>query len=129
MDIINIAGICIVSAMICKLLDKNEREYSLLIKTLAAAFVLGTVMLYISPIFDTINSIFERTNSDITNLNLLFKAVGICYITSLAENICSDSGEAVLASQIRIAGKITLTLMSLPLVEELVSIIVELSGY
>ncbi len=128
MDIVKIAVLCIISTILCKIVDKFDSSFSLFIKIFSAIIILLASIIYISPIFNLINTVFEKTGGDIANLNLLFKAVGICYIVSFAENICKDSGETVLANGVQIAGKISITLMSIPLIENLLRIILNIAN-
>ena len=127
MDIIKIAAICIVSAVICKLFDKGSREYSLYIKIAAAIIILSFVFIYISPLIEIIQTIFDRSASDTNYLKILFKATGICYISQFASDICRDSGENLLASQSELAGRVGLMVTAIPLFEEVIDIIISFS--
>ena len=127
MDIIKIAAICIVSAVICKLFDKDSREYSLYIKIAAAMLILSFVFIYISPLIEIIQTIFDRSDSDTNYLKILFKATGICYISQFASDICRDSGENLLASQAELAGRVGLMVTAIPLFEEVIDIIISFS--
>lgn len=127
MDIVKIASICIVSAVVCKLFDKNSREFSLYIKIAAAAMILAFVFIYISPLIESIRTIFERSDSDGDYLKILFKATGICYISQFAADICKDSGENLLASQAEFAGRVGLMVTAIPLFEQVVDIMISFS--
>jgi stage III sporulation protein AD len=127
MEILTLAALCLVVTVICKLFDA-QKDIAIYIKIAAAALVLGAVILYVSPIADTINTIFDKAGASDTYINILFKALGICYITQFASDICKDSGEGALAVQIEIAGKITLLLLSLPLFEALTDLVTVLLG-
>jgi stage III sporulation protein AD len=127
MEILSIAALCLVVTVICKLFD-SQKDIAIYIKIAAAALVLGGVIIYVSPIADTINTIFDKAGASDTYINILFKALGICYITQFASDICKDSGEGALAVQIEIAGKITLLLLSLPLFEALTDLVTVLLG-
>ena len=52
----------------------------------------------------------------------LMKALGIGYITSITETICSDAGENTLAAAVELAGKAQLILLSLPLILSLLEV-------
>ncbi|MGN0586942.1 MAG: SpoIIIAC/SpoIIIAD family protein [Oscillospiraceae bacterium] len=129
MDMIKIAAICIISAVICGILGAQGREYALYIKIAAVCMIMSAVVVYISPVIDGINSIFLRADIDDKYITVLFKAVGICYISQFACDICKDSGENALATQAELAGKAALIVLAMPLVEELTGIVVSLSGY
>jgi stage III sporulation protein AD len=127
MKIIQIAALCIVTAILIKVLD-DRRDVGLYVKIAAAVIILMSVILYVSPVADTINTIFEKAGADETYINILFKALGICYITQFASDICKDSGEGALAVQIELAGKVTLLLMALPMFEALTDLVTVLIG-
>ena len=70
--------------------------------------------------------LYEKAGTDEEYLTILFKALGICYITQFASDICKDCGENTLAVQAEIAGKIALMLLALPLFGTLAELISEL---
>jgi stage III sporulation protein AD len=127
MEIISIAALCIIVTVICKLFD-DRREIALYIKIAAAILILSGVIIYVAPVADTVNTIFDKAGASDTYINILFKALGICYITQFASDICKDSGETALSVQVEIAGKITLLLLSLPLFEALTELVTVLLG-
>ena len=45
--------------------------------------------------------------------------LGIAYLTQLVVNLCRDAGNGAVASQINIIGKISMMLVSFPVVETL----------
>lgn len=124
--IVSIAGICITASIMCKLFSDNGKEYALYIKLAAAAAVMSMIIIFVSPIAETVRNIYERAGADEEYLTVLFKALGICYITQFACDICKDSGENALASQAELAGKISLMLIALPLFESLADIVARL---
>lgn len=124
--IVSIAGICITASIMCKLFSDNGKEYALYIKLAAAAAVMSMIIIFVSPIAETIRNIYSRAGADEEYLTVLFKALGICYITQFACDICRDSGENALASQAELAGKISLMIIALPLFESLADIVARL---
>ncbi len=84
---------------------------------------MSAVLIYISPIAETVRNIFSRAGADKEYLTILFKAMGICYITQFACDICKDSGENALASHAELAGKISLMLLALPLFDTLADLV------
>ncbi len=128
MDILKIAAVCVISAVLCTLFG-DRKEYAMYIKIAAVCLITVTVIIYISPAIDSINNIFLMADVKSEYITILFKAVGICYITQFACDICRDSGENALASQAELAGKAALVVLALPLIAELSEIVISLSGY
>lgn len=124
--IVSIAGICITASIMCKLFSDNGKEYALYIKLAAAATVMSMIIIFVSPIAETVRNVYSRAGADEEYLTILFKALGICYITQFACDICRDSGENTLASQAELAGKISLMIIALPLFESLADIVAQL---
>lgn len=127
MKIVQIAALCLIVTVLCRLFDARK-EFGLYLKIIAATLILGAVILYVAPVADTVNTIFDKAGASDSYINILFKALGICYITQLASDICKDSGEGALSVQVEIAGKITLLLLALPLFEALTDLVTVLLG-
>ena len=53
------------------------------------------------------------------SFTLLFKAVGAGYTAQAASDICEDAGQSSVASKIRLAGKVSITVMTLPVLKTL----------
>lgn len=122
-NIVSVAGVCITAAVLCKLFGAAGSEYSLYIKLAAAAALMSVLILFISPIAETVRNIYARAGADEEYLTILFKSLGICYITQFACDICRDSGESALASQAELAGKLSLLILALPLFDSLSEIV------
>lgn len=123
MKIISIAGICIVASAMCRLFANEGREYALYIKLAAAAAVMSMIVLFVSPIAETVRNIYDKAGADEEYLTILFKALGICYVTQFACDVCRDSGENTLATQAELAGKVSLLILALPLFNSLADIV------
>lgn len=75
-------------------------------------FSLGILL----PVFDYIKELEEGMQLK-GYPTILFKSAGVCLLCSCAAELCRDSGENSLGSQIELAGKCTLTALSLPLIK------------
>lgn len=51
-------------------------------------------------------------------LGLLFKVVGVAYLTTLAARVAYDTGESAIGSRIELAGKITILLLAIPILSD-----------
>lgn len=122
-NLMPICGICVIASILCSLFGNFGKEYSIYIKLAAGAAVLSIIILYISPVTETIYMLYEKAGADDEYLTILFKALGICYITQFAGDICRDCGENTLAVQAELSGKIALMILALPLFSSLAEII------
>ncbi len=122
-NLIPVCGICVIASIMCSFFGNLGKEYAVYIKIAAGAVVMAIIILYISPVTETIYLLYEKAGADEEYLTILFKALGICYITQFAGDICRDCGENTLAVQTEMAGKIALMILALPLFSTLADII------
>ena len=59
---------------------------------------------------------------------LLFKAVGITYISEFCASICKDAGYGTVAGQIEIFGKLTVLFMGMPVLMAVIENISSIAG-
>lgn len=125
MEIVKIVGIGIVGVIISSLLKKNNPEFSLII-TLATGMIL--LVLVLSSMteaiiaFDTLISVGLDTGL----FGGVLKIIGIGYLTEYGASICEDYGASSVGNKIQLGGKLTIFLMSLPIIRGLIEAIGEL---
>ena len=56
-------------------------------------------------------------------LEILIKIIGITYITEFSADLCKDAGYSALASQIAIAGKLSVLGISMPVITALLEMV------
>lgn len=123
MEILLIAGFCITSTVICKAVEKENREIKTLLILSALCIVFLKTMGAVTGIVGNITGLFNQAGMDTMYLKIIFKGLGICYLTQFACDFCKDCGENALASQAELAGKIAMLIISLPLFNALIEIV------
>ena len=123
MNIIAITGLCIVATIVVKFFDRTNKEYGMLIVLGTVAFILLLSISYLSPLIATIESLFTISGVSKEYLEIIFKAIGICYLTQLGCDYCKDAYENVLASELELVGRISLLIIALPLFSEMIDIV------
>lgn len=118
-----ITGLCLTASIICKALEKNSGEIKILLAICTVCIVLFKISGELSDVVNSIQDIFDRADIDGDYLTIIFKGLGICYITQLGCDCCRECGESVIASQLELAGKIAMVIISLPLFKALIGII------
>ena len=127
--IFSILCLCIFATILCKVSDHYNKEFSLYIAISVIVVVSGFVFLTLSPISDLIEELFTRSGLSNDFIIILFKSVGICYITELSSEICKDNGQGAISVIAELSGKIALIVVSLPLTKSIIEIITDLSAY
>ena len=123
MEIIKIAGICIICAILSSLISQTNKEISVMLSIAAVAICALVIIGSVSDVISGLNSIFKVIGIDTAYLSVSFKALGICYVCELSSSSCRDCGESALASIIDISGKVAVSLLCLPLLEKLTDVV------
>ena len=114
MDIISAAALCITVSIMAQVLKENgEIRTALVIICVTVIFVRTAADL--TDIGETVSGLLDRTGLDEIYLKVIFKGLGICYISEISSSCCRDSGQTALASVIEIIAKLSMTLTALPL--------------
>jgi stage III sporulation protein AD len=128
MNIIAIAGIAIIAAILAAMMKRYHQEYSMVLSIGAGIIILFEIFANISPAFKQINTLLSSAGLSTEYIDILFKALGICFLAQFASDSCRDAGESALASKVELAGKIAIVILSLPLFEDIASTAVGLIG-
>lgn len=123
MDIIMIAGFCLTACIVCKFLEKGSGEIKVLLAVCTSCIVIFKVLGEFSGITNAIAELFDKADMDDNYLTIIFKGLGVCYITQLSCDCCRDCGENAIATQLELAGRICILLISMPLFKALIGII------
>lgn len=128
MNIIAIVGIAIIAAILGVMLKRYHQEYSIILSISAGVIILFEIIANISPAIRQINTLLSTTGLSAGYAAILFKSLGICFLTQFAADSCRDAEESALASKVELAGKISIVILSLPLFESIVNTAVGLIG-
>lgn len=103
-----------------------RREYGFAIAVCAAVAISAYGLSKISLIIDQVQAFEDAIGLEHEYIAILLKMVGIAYLTQLAVSLCGDAGQGAIASQIGFAGKVSMLIVSLPVISSLVRTIGEL---
>ena len=68
----------------------------------------------------------EKIDVDFVYIAIVFKVLGISYISEFGAQLCKDAGESSIASKIEFAGKVMIITVSAPVMLALINIISEI---
>lgn len=126
MDITAIAGIGILSAVLCVIVRQYKPEMALGISTACGVLILIAVISMLSPSVEAITELTDSAGLDEGYAAILLKALAVCYITQLSADCCRDAGESAIASKIELAGKAAIVVISLPVFASLAELVTNL---
>ena len=116
--ILGVAGVLL--ALQCK---SGKSEYGIYISIVLGLLIFATLLGKISLIKDVLNEINGVAGSGNDYWKTLWKILGITYAAEFSSAICKDAGYQTIALQIEVFAKITILVLSLPVLSELLQTI------
>lgn len=126
MDFIKIGIISIAAALIAINFKGIKSEYGILVSIGACLLIFFYGISKLSVVVNSIRFIADTINIEGTYITLIFKIIGITYISEIASDISKDCGYATLGNQIQIFGKITILGFCMPVLTAIVKSIIEM---
>ncbi len=113
MGVIQIASAAVVAAVFAVLLKKDAPVFALMLGIAVSLIAVLSVMPQLGSIVNIISEIGSMTG-EVGYAGILFKIIGITYVTQFAADICRDAGESALAGRVVLAGKILTAFYAMP---------------
>ena len=88
-----------------------------------AILIFSYICTQIKSIITAINTFANYINIDSTYITILIKMTGISYLAEFASSICKDLGYQSISSQIEVFARLTLFVISIPVVSALIETI------
>ena len=126
MQILSVCGIAVAAAVISLLVKQYKPEYAPAVAVVASVTVLTAALKAAIPVAAEYFGIAAETAGDMSAYGIMFKSLGITYLTVFAADTCRDAGQNSLAAKVELAGRLAVVATALPLVKRVVSIVTEL---
>ncbi len=126
MDILQIAAIAILTAVLVILVKQYKPEYAMIVQLCGIAVIAVSVVALVPQLTASADSMLAFASIDSKWLTLLIKALGIAIVTELAADICKDNGSNAVAGMVELAGKALILLLCIPLLRSVAEIAVGL---
>lgn len=124
-DSFKICALGIVFAIVCILIKNYRGEFVIPVRLAAMILIFGIVAVLVSPVVKFLNSVMGQT-MPLEYMEIILKTLAIAYMTQISSEICRESGENSIAFGIETVGKIEIVILSLPLINNIISMSKEL---
>ena len=121
MEIAAIAGLTVAAAFLAVVLRQHKPEFALAVGLMAGIVILAVCLRKAAPALGSLSDLLNAASLPAEYGAALFKALGVCLLTQLASDACSDAGEKALAGRVELAARVTLFAMAAPLLTEVVT--------
>ena len=125
-DIIKIAAIGIIGAILAVILKDTRKDFALLVSIVTGILIFTIVAGQLSRSLATLIRILDGFSIDFVYLDVLFKIIAVSYIAKFASQVCQDAGEGSVAVKVELAAKIIIIALSLPVVNALLKLVADI---
>lgn len=123
MEIIQLCGVGLLSAVICLILRKFSSEAAFFVSAASAVIIFGMIISMLMPTVNAVKELSEQAGIDLQLVGVLLKALAVCYITALCSSIAKDAGENSAAVKLEIGGRAAIAAISLPVFVNLAELV------
>ena len=123
MDIIKIMGVAVVTAIASLLLKTTKPELSFAVNVTGVIIILLFVVDSLQNTIAVFNNLANITGIENGLIKLILKIVGVGYLTEFGAGLLYDFNCNSIADKVILSGKITIVLLSLPIIEGLLNLL------
>ena len=116
MYIIKISIFLITEVLLSQLLKNYKPEYGYYINLAVCICVFLYVMSKLTFLLDYVEQIQDMIHLDPVYLTMILKMIGITYVAEFAVNLCKDAGCQTIAGQIELFAKLSILVISMPVI-------------
>lgn len=128
MNIVQIGILGIAGAVLAIQLKQSKAEFSIYLCIGISLLIFFSIFNYLEVIIETMGEVAASINLNHTYITTLLKMLGVTYVAEFASGICKDAGYQTIASQIEIFSKLTILVLSLPILVALLNTIQNFLG-
>ena len=125
MDVIQVAALAVAGVMLAEQFKSGKAEYGIYLGAALSILIFFQILGKLNVILEVIKTIGEFLPLNKIFAGTLLKMLGITYVAEFSASICQDAGYQTIARQIEILGKLTILVMSMPILLALLQTIRE----
>lgn len=118
-----IIGIAFISVIAYGVIKNVKSDYGVFILLAAGAVLLILMSDYLVSALGTLRTLTTKTGLNSEVFSSIFKIIGIGYIAEYSSSVCEDAGCSSIAKKIQLGAKITIFVMSLPIITGVLELI------
>lgn len=114
MEMIKVCMVGLAGVLLAGMLKKEKSEYGMLIALLVCMVIFSFIISKIQIVLVFVERLESMLSIDSSYIALILKMIGIAYLAGFAIDVCKDAGYAAIGSQIETFAKISILVVSLP---------------
>lgn len=126
MNLIAVSFAAVIVVLIAIKIKDMDSGYGVILSMAGCVMVMYFVVSRFRQIADYIYRITAYISVNITYIDVILKMIGLAYVCQFSSDLCRDAGYNAIASQVEMAGKISLILLSMPVLMSVIDLVVKI---
>lgn len=126
MEMVKVCMIGMIAIILAIKLKSYQQEFSIYISLVACVLILFYAINHLKTIVAFIDYIGKNLILPGEYFKILLKMVGITYVCEFGVSICKDAGYHAIASQIEMVGKLSILVISTPIIMALLETVTQI---
>ena len=114
LDVVKIGIMGVAGVLLATFLKKEKSEYSMLISMGICILIFSFLIHKMQMVLVFVERLESMLSLDSSYIALILKMIGIAYVAGFAMDVCKDAGYGAIGSQIETFAKISILVVSLP---------------
>ena len=115
MNIIQVGLLGVGGVLMAVYLKQEKGEIAIYLCIATSILIFLGIFDYLEMLVETVREVSSVVEIDLVYIGTLIKMLGITYMAEFASGICKDAGYQAIATQIEMFGKITILVLSMPI--------------
>lgn len=115
MNIIQVGLLGVAGALMAIYLKQEKGEIAIYLCIAVSVLIFLGIVDNLEVLVKTVKEVSSIITIDLVYMETLIKMLGITYMAEFASGICKDAGYQAIAAQIEMFGKITILVLSMPI--------------
>ena len=125
MSIIQVGILGVAGVLLALQLKQTKSEMGVYICIAVSIIIFFHIFGYLENLIGTVREVSTYIQIDLSYISTLMKMLGITYLAEFSSGICKDAGYQTIATQIEMFAKITILVLSMPILLALLKTIQE----
>lgn len=125
-EIFKIIGIGLLTLIAYLIIKPLKPDIAVFVSLVGVVVIIASCIDGLMQVVETMTSFVEKTGINTGLFGCILKIIGVGYVIEFASGVCASSGNTSLSDAIVLAGKITILVLSLPIINSLINIIIEI---
>ena len=121
--IFKILSFALIALFLILIVEKNNKELGIVLGLFASIGILLPMISSIKEIVNVLKKMASGVGVNNEYLLIILKAVGIAYLIEIVKNVCNDAGNTALASKVELAGKVSVAVLTIPLITNVINLV------